>query len=801
MGTLSGIRVVEFEGWIAGSLLGLLLADQGADVIRIARPGSPIYDNSGSAMLARGKRSLVLDLKIEADRTVALKLASTAEIVIENLRPGVLDDLGLGAELLRTYNTRLIHIRLPGFASDDLSHAGLAAYEPIIAASVGMFSELNLIKPLFGMDPVYTPLALPSIYGAVQGAIACNAALLARDQTGKGASLEVPLAAAAAMAMSSIFMRVERAPAHYDTPKLPKIVKAAVLPMLRRYWRNSPARQQRFYTKIQSNVPAMMSAYPCADGRLFYVFAIDHAGLAGKVLDILGLRQEAEAYGFVTANPYDGPTDAPNLAATASLPPKAQAWLRTKLGNALLARAAFEWEQIFADADLPATAVRTTSEWMQWPPLEACEAVIKAEGLLQPGRQCWFDGEETVAVGLAPTRDQHATALRAEAAAITLNGPIPVQPQSSAWQPLAGVKVLDFSSMVAGPVASRTLAELGAEVIKVESPQPQHGPRMTCWYGLDVNQGKPSILVALKSTDGRSVAAKLIQDATVVLHNFTPAAAKRLGLDQPSLERLNPDILVCNIAAYGGPVASAIDDRHGYDPVLQMASGIAARYGSAESPELHGIASSIDNLTGYSAAFAIVTALAANKRGQKIRTVKTSLVQAANLIQFPFCLDQDAREPNGQLAMGEDGRTRLWRTRDGWMFTAIGGTVQAKAFDAIASPEAFQKMTTVDAVSRMRHAGIAAVVVKRAADLRQAFSRGEHSIGAIRRQIQGLSVEQLTPDYVRADGVRLPSIPAAQKPGGSTQSILSGLGFTELAINSLIDSRSVAVQLSQDFLP
>lgn len=801
MGALSGIRVVEFEGWIAGSLLGMLLADQGADVIRIARPGSPIYDNPGSAMLARGKRSLVLDLKTKTDRDVALKMASTADIVIENLRPGALDDLALSAALLRTYNARLIHIRLPGFAVDDQFHAGLAAYEPIVAASVGMFSELNLLKPLFGMDPVYTPLALPSIYGAVQGAIACNAALLARDQTGKGASLEVPLAAAAAMAMSSIFMRVEGAPAHYDTPKMPQIVKAAVLPMLRRYWRNSPARQQRFYTKIQSNVPAMMSAYPCADGRLFYLFAIDHAGLAGKVLDVLGLRQDAEAFGFVNANPYDSPTDAPNLSATAGLPRKAQMWLRTKIGAALLARAAFEWEQIFADADLPAAAVRTTAEWMQWPPLHACEAIIDLQGQRQPGRQCWFVGEESLEVGLAPTRDQHATVLRAEAAAIILNGPIPVESQSSAWQPLAGVKVLDFSSMVAGPVAGRTLAELGAEVIKLECPQPQHGPRLTCWYGLDVNQGKQSILVDLKSTDGRSVAAKLIQDTTVVLHNFTPAAAKRLGLDQPSLERLNPDIVVCNIAAYGGPVASAIDDRHGYDPVLQMASGIAARYGSVEDPELHGIASSVDNLTGYSATFAIVTALAANTRGHNIHMVKTSLVQAANLIQFPFCLDQDAREPNGHSAIGEDGRTRLWRTRDGWMFTAVGGAQQAKAFDAIASPDAFQKMKTADAVSRMRREGIAAVVVKRAADLRHAFGTDEHSIRTIRRQIHGLSVEQLAPGYVRADGVRLPSIPAAQKPGASTQSILSRLGFTDSAIHSFVASRSVATQLSEDFLP
>lgn len=340
MGAMSGIRVVEFEGWIAGSLLGMLLADQGADVIRIARPDGPVYDQPGASMLARGKRSLVLDLKREADIDVAKRLASTADIVIENIRPGALDDLGLGVAALQAVNPSLIHVRLAGFASDDQTHAGIAAYEGVIAASLGMFTEINLLKPLFGMDPVYSPLALPSIYGAVQGAIACNAALLARTRTGSGANLEVPLAAAAAMAMSSIFMKVEGAPPHYDSPQLPKLVKSAVLPILRRYWRNSPARQRRFYKQIQSAVPALMSAYPCTDGRLFYVFAIDNGPMATKLLSVLGLLEAAKAHGFVTANPYAGPTDEPNLATTASLPRKAQAWLRSQIAAALLAKSA-----------------------------------------------------------------------------------------------------------------------------------------------------------------------------------------------------------------------------------------------------------------------------------------------------------------------------------------------------------------------------------------------------------------------------------------------------------------------------
>jgi crotonobetainyl-CoA:carnitine CoA-transferase CaiB-like acyl-CoA transferase len=667
MSGMSGIRVVEFEGWTAGSLLGMLFADQGAEVIRVARPGDPILSGAGSQMLARGKKSLVLDLQIPADKEVAKRLATTADIVIENLRPGALDEFGVGCTALRGINPRLVHINLPGFASSDATHASVAAYDGIIAATLGMFTEINLLKPTFEMDPVYTPLALPSIYGAVQGAIACNAALIARDKTGHGASLEVPLASAAAMAMSSIYMKVDGAPEHYQTPRLPQFVKSFVLPMVRRFVRHSSKRQQWLYAKAQSAVPAMMSAYPCADGRLLYVFAIDNAPLATQLLKTLGLLDGALAFGFETASPYESSTSAFNLAATSTLPPKAQAWLRNKMGAAFLTKPAAEWEELFCHAGVPACIVRTTAEWMDWQPLADCDAFISRDGLKEPGVQCWFPDEETSPMRRSPTRDEHGPALREEASQIALPISAFVEPCSAPWQPLAGIKVIDFSSMVAGPVAGRTLGEFGATVVKIEGPAPNHGPRMTCWYGLDVNQGKDSILIDLKSIEGKRIAAKIIKDADVVIHNFSPAAAHKLGLSRASLQQINPKIIACEIAAFAGPRPSALDYRHGYDPVLQMASGISVRYGTRANPELHGIASCIDCLTGYSAAFGVVAALAANRRGQNRRAVKTSLVQAANLIHLTMTIwhrDKPRLAPTHARAFGKRAMAGYLRNRE-----------------------------------------------------------------------------------------------------------------------------------------
>jgi crotonobetainyl-CoA:carnitine CoA-transferase CaiB-like acyl-CoA transferase len=801
MNALSGIRIIEFEGWTAGSLLGMLLADQGAEVIRIARADKPVGDRPGFDMLARGKRSITLDLQNAEDRDIALRLASTADIVIENLRPGALDALGVGCDVLRASNRKLIHIRLPGFASDDVAHKGIAAYEGIIAATIGLFTEINLLKPLFGMDPVYSPLALPSIYGAVLGAIACNAALFARETNGEGATLEVPLAAAGAMAMSSIFMHVQGAPAHYETPKLPKLVKSVVLPALRRYLRNSPSRQQNLYAKMQTAVPAMMSAYPCVDGRLLYIFAIDNAALSMRLLETFGLMKDAIEFGFIDRSPYLGPTEVPNFATTSSLPAKAQAWLRENIAKVLLTKSAEQWETLLSEAGLPCAVVRTTNEWMTWAPLHDSQAIVETEGRSGLGLQCWFPGATPNVIGMVPSRDEHGSAIRREAAATPLCQPSLPRVSLLPWKPLAGIKVLDFSSMVAGPVAGRTLVELGATVIKVESPSPHHGPRMTCWYGLDVNQGKDSILIDLKSAGGRQVAASLISKADIVLHNFTPPAAARMGLDDATLKEINPKVLICEIAAFAGPRPSSLDGRHGYDPVLQMASGISARYGSPKQPELHGIASCVDCLTGYSAAFGIVAALCANKRGNAIGSVKTSLVQAANLIQFPFTAGAPDGAPSGQSAMGADSRSRLWRTRDGWIYTAPRGVQQEAEFDRLAGTNGFTKVTTADAIRRLLAAKIAAVKIERLTGIRQSFDGTKHSIRTVSRSIGALKITQLAPDYIRVDGTPLPSVGAAQKPGTSTKTILRDNGFDTDAIAAFIEAGAVATQLSAEFLP
>ena len=132
--TLTGIRVIDFDHYIAGPLAAVMLSDQGADVIHVDPPGGPRWQSPADAFFHRGKRRIALDLKHASDRATAQRLVASADVVIENFRPGVMDRLGLGAQAMTECNPLLIYCSIPGFAADD-PRAGLAAWEGIIAAA------------------------------------------------------------------------------------------------------------------------------------------------------------------------------------------------------------------------------------------------------------------------------------------------------------------------------------------------------------------------------------------------------------------------------------------------------------------------------------------------------------------------------------------------------------------------------------------------------------------------------------------------------------------------------------------
>ncbi|HMS57676.1 MAG TPA: CoA transferase [Tepidiformaceae bacterium] len=203
-GALDGIRVIDFGQYIAGPHTAMLLADQGAEVIRIDPPGGPRWDTPANATWNRNKQSIVLDLKQADDLVVAKRLIASADVVVENFRPGVMERLGLGAKAAVEANPGLVYCSLPGFASDD-PRSGDAAWEGVVAAATATYRA----GP--GGTPVYTALPFSSHYAAFQAAVAIAMALNARQRDGLGQVVEVPLFDATFAAIGAWPARSQRA--------------------------------------------------------------------------------------------------------------------------------------------------------------------------------------------------------------------------------------------------------------------------------------------------------------------------------------------------------------------------------------------------------------------------------------------------------------------------------------------------------------------------------------------------------------------------------------------------------------
>jgi len=181
-GPLDGITVIDFGQYIAGPLAAMLLADSGADVIRVDPPGGPSWDTPANATWNRGKRSIALDLKQERDRSTARALIRSADVVIEGFRPGVMDRLGLGARAMVEAQPHLLYCSIPGFAGDD-PRSGVPGWEGVIGAATATYRR----PPTGDSDgPSYTAIQISSHFAGIQGALAIVMALIARERTGLG---------------------------------------------------------------------------------------------------------------------------------------------------------------------------------------------------------------------------------------------------------------------------------------------------------------------------------------------------------------------------------------------------------------------------------------------------------------------------------------------------------------------------------------------------------------------------------------------------------------------------------------
>jgi len=204
---------------------------------------------------------------------------------------------------------------------------------------------------------------------------------------------------------------------------------------------------------------------------------------------------------------------------------------------------------------------------------------------------------------------------------------------SAVFAPLAGVRIVDFSTNMAGPYATMILAQLGADVVKVEAPG---GDDARAWppevegAGIvhrHMNAGKRGVVLDLGLAAGRTAALAIAARSDVVLQSMRPGVAERIGIGEAAVRSANPDILYYALSAFGaGPVGR---DLPGYDPLVQAFSGIMRMNGHDGAPPVRCAPSVIDLGTGQWIAMGILAAMLAKGRGQPVRTMETALVDTA----------------------------------------------------------------------------------------------------------------------------------------------------------------------------
>ena len=629
-GVLSGIKVVDFGHFVAGPLTAVMLADQGAEVVHVDRPGAELAE--ADAFLNRGKRRVTLDLKDPADAAIAARLAASADVVIENFRPGVMDRHGLGWQQLAPVAPRLIYCSLPGFGRDD-PRAAIPAWEGVVAAATANCS-IRVGQEPEGWDttrPTYSAVPLASNFAAFLAATAIVAALTFRHRTGRGQLIEVPL-------FHAMFELIGKAGS---------FVQADGLAPPKPHSGNGSG------------------TYECADGR--YV-RMDPIGGSARFLRWLLDAAGAESWAA------DGLTDGVRLAQHKEL----EEQLKERLRGMFLTRKAEEWGELAGDAGVPLVFIRTCREWLQTPHARVAGHVVSVADPLFG--ETWMPGLPVHTAASSgwtprprqlPDTDHDAVAAEASqpaapaASAATAAAARPAEDITRAFE---GLRVLDLTEILAGPTSGRILGEYGADVVKINAPN-----STVAAHGI-VNRGKRSILLNVEAERGQAVFWELASRSDVIIQNYPEGTADRYGIGYRHVRARFPDVVYVSVTCYGeGGLWGA---RRGWETQGQAVTGMMERAGGDHHvPEVLGPYNVVDFGSGVMTAFAASLGIFHRTRTGAGGLVTASLAQTATYHQAIFMLDYAGRrqhaEPRGPEALGTGPFQRYYQVRDGWIFLGM----------------------------------------------------------------------------------------------------------------------------------
>jgi crotonobetainyl-CoA:carnitine CoA-transferase CaiB-like acyl-CoA transferase len=682
---LSGLRVLDLSWGISGPMATMLLADHGAEVVKIEPPGGDPFRKSGRSELGyktwqRGKRSAILDLKDPADLAVFKTLATHADILVESYEPGVTRKLGIDYDTLSALNPRLIYASVTAYGRDN-SHSGRPGYDLLVAARTGLNWEhrgwpegtVNHMAgrpdPLPDLEvpydwlqgparegPMTTGAPPPSIGAFYWLTTAINAAVLARETTGRGQWVESSLLQGVLGATNGSWQMAEDP----DVDGYNHWIKCAKSPK---------------------------GHFECADGRWIHNWVPNPRFILGA--------SEGEA---IDSNPDLSVQNDPNRFGTGMEEILVIAHYHPILAERVKKFGCDDWLAAGAAADVPVQEARSPETALSDPSMLADGCVREIEdpelgAIRQVGRVLELEKTPCKLGGPAPSAGQHTAEIRAEAAALAGKAAPKAGPEKAKLSaPLAGIRVIDLGLAVAGPFGTQVLSDLGADVIKINAFHD------TSWHknhiSFAANRGKRSLCLDLKEPRGMEILRELVKTADVVQHNMRYDAALRLGVDYESLKAIKPDLIYCHTR---GHERGARERLPGNDQTGACLAGVQYEDGGMADggKPIWSLTSFGDTGCGFLSAIGILEALyhrAKTGEGQFVGTaiVYAQLLNISHALARPDGTGFD-RPRLDKMQTGMSALNSLYETAEGWIavvapsdahWAALKGVLKASSLEA-----------------------------------------------------------------------------------------------------------------------